>query len=372
MLCPLIKCYEIHYPDLSLLTNRTYWNNWKPKESTSEWRAYNKSIYKNNEIYKIKGINLNGLESDCVVPLGLWEYSLEDYFDILHQYGFNSVRLPLSYEIMANLSTEIKKECITKDNYLHEGNQARDVIKYIIRLCEERNMTLLVDLHTIGGIITEFPFTATIVEYMVVESWIKFMEEFHTYSTLFSIELKNEPHGFILLEEYIAHCGLVVYNVMKYFPKYQGLFVISGVQMDSSGWGSSFANLIHPNILCLVEYTDRYILSPHIYGNDVRGDALDEKEDDWYRYYGFLQTLKNHWKEACVLPTEIGGYMCEGSKDRDFFEKWSIFHKEKLGYKSGAYLWNLVGSYSADTGGLIEKDGKINLYKDALMNYLIE
>jgi hypothetical protein len=159
---------------------------------------------------------------------------------------------------------------------------------------------------------------------------------------------------------------------MKYFPKYQGLFVISGVQTDGSGWGSSFINLLHPNILCLVEYTDRYILSPHIYGTDVRGDALNENEDEWYRYYGFIQTLKNHWNTSTVVPTEIGGYMCEGSKDRDFFEIWRVFHKKKLGYTSGAYLWNLVGETSGDTGGLIEKDGKINLYKDALMNYLIE
>lgn len=372
ILCPLIKSYEIHYPDLSLLTNKTYWSNWRPKNSTSVWRSYNKSIYRNNEIYKIKGINLNGLESDCVAPLGLWEYSLEDYFDILHQYGFNSVRLPLSYEIMANLSMTIKKECITKDNYLREGMKARDVIKYIIKLCEKRNMTLIVDLHTINGVITEFPYTENVLEYLVVEAWLKFMEEFHEYPTLFSIELKNEPHGKITMGQYINHCGLVVYNVMKYFPKYQGLFVISGIQNDGSGWGQSMNGLLHPNILCLVQYTDRYILSPHIYGPDVRGQDLKETFVDWYKYYGFVKDLPNHWRDTSVLPTELGGYMCEGGKDRDFFENWKSYHKNILGYHSGGYLWNFLGKTSGDTGGLIEKDGKINLYKDALMNYLIE
>lgn len=375
------KNITITDPDFSLLSNETYWKEWKPPiPSKTIWRTENRKILRNNEPFYIKGVNLNGIESNCIAPLGLWDNTIAYYLDFMQDNKFNSLRLPVSYEVMADLNKPIG-QCVNADHNLRGGMPVGDLIQYILDESMKRKIYVLVDLHTIGGTITPDPWTSSVSEEMVITAWVNFMIRFGKHPALFAIEIKNEPHGLISMNEFTTHCAKVIYNIMNNVPEYQGLFVISGVEYHGSAWGgsfgsdkpsSSFQGLDHPNGLCLVGLVDRYVLNPHVYGTSVRGEGViweaHKENPAWESFYGFLSESDSHWRNAVILVTEYGGFMKEGSTDRAYYEAWLKWHLGK-GYTAGGYHWTFNGEFSGDTGGLIEK-GKVNDYKVDFCNRL--
>lgn len=352
---------ELNY---SLLNDAEYWKQWAPSKSNTTWRTCDRKIIHNEKPFYVKGVNLNGIESACVAPLGLWDHSLSYYLDFMIEHKFNAIRLPVSYEAMHDLTKGVG-QCVGAEQHLRGGMPVGELIKFILDEAAKRNIYVLVDLHTIGGHITPDPWTDTVTENNVIEAWVNFMKRYGAHPALFAVEIKNEPHGVISMEEFVNHCAKVVQRIISDVPAYQGLFVISGVEYKGSAWGGSFGSdakasstfqgLGHPNALCLVGLTDRYVLNPHVYGTDVRGSGVAwENGDAWERYYGFLQSEESHWKDAVILVTEYGGFMKEGGTDRDYYERWLAWHLGK-GYTAGGFHWTLDERFSSDTGGLIGK-----------------
>jgi hypothetical protein len=109
----------------------------------------------------------------------------------------------------------------------------------------------------------------------VVNAWLNFTERFWDHPALFATETKSEPWGSTTLNEFLDHCAYVTQNVDRTVPGYQGLFVVSGVQLNGSAWGGSyeksalesapFADLPHPSSLCAVNTSpDGYVFVPHV------------------------------------------------------------------------------------------------------------
>lgn len=328
---------------------------------TSEWTTRNNAMFYGNELFHLKGINWNGFESDCNVIHGLWANSLDHYLDLLHDNNFNAIRLPIPYEIMNDLDIQINPSCIMGDNSIHENTTIREFLPVLLDKLQARAMFAVFDLHTIGGVITEFPWTDTVSEDQVLDGWWKFAQAVQDHPAVMGFEIKNEPHGQCTTEDFHDHCANVILRLGLGSP-FKGLYFISGtskspVDGDSAPWGGTFEGIsgtCEHDALCRLNISEKIVFAPHVYGPDVRQDqALIENNQTFERRFGFL---KNHvfLNESAIVVTEFGGLMEAGGPDMDYFQRWSCYMKS-INLQPGAFFWTFPPS-SDDTGGLLLDD----------------
>jgi len=337
------------------------------------WSVNNGEIIYNNTIpYIIRGINWNGLESDCLIPHGLWKNSLMYYINLLKYHGFNSIRTPISYELMRNLNVIVNPYCVTAEPRLHNIT-VEDFLYIYFDTLKNEGITVLVDLHTIDGRITEYPYDNYITYSDTIDAWVEFLKKFG--DKIYAIELKNEPHGICNFNEFISWCKDAIYNI-EYKTNYQGLYFISGTQISNkyntmnNAWGGSFSDIDINNFP--IEYKNRIVLSPHVYGTSVRSDSVkDDGSENWFNAFGFIS--KNDWilNELPIIYTEIGGFLI--GTDMEYYTRFLNWVKEN-NLNKGIYWWTLPTT-SMDTGGLFNDDNmnelnwtKLNFIKTLIPN----
>lgn len=384
------------------------WDAWTPVPSNNTWRAANQTIFYKNKPFVVKGSSLNGFESGAQMILGLWNHPLSFYLDFLKTHAFNVIRIPLPYEAMIDLSRPIG-DVVQADPLFHANMPFKEAMRIVLDEIYKRDMFALPDMHTVHGYISEYPWDREVSGDQRAGAWINFMEEFWSHPALMGIELLNEAHGLCSLHELESWEAVVIHNVLQQFPEYQGLFFLGGTSYKgSAAWGGSYQNdndarkgsmrgsfnatwegtfqdndnemtrylmtfqgLDHPSALCAIGTIDRYVLSPHVYGYSVRGSGVaNEHEDTWEMCYGFIRNLPNHWKEAPIVPTEIGdSNMAQGSVNRAWYDGWAKYHTTKKNITNGAVWWT-AGPFSGDTGGLLDENGNADLGKLDFMDKL--
>lgn len=341
-----------------------WFDHWAPVPSNTTWRTQNRRILYRGQPVILRGINFHGVESECRVTHGLWKHPLSFYMDLLQNHKFNAVRVPLSYEVMSDLTQEIDAQCLSPAATEElESRYVRTVGEYLgvfMDMAWERGMVTLFDLHTINGTITEYPWTKTVHERDVLLAWANVAEHFSDHPGLLGFEVKNEPHGTMRMEEFDQHCARVIWQVRQQVgDRFQGLWFIGGVQVEDGPWGGTIGdigrpttleNITHPSILCTMNVTDRIVFSPHVYGPDVRGPRVaSEGWDVMERRFGYLYNRSNHWNQSVILATEIGGFL--GPDDLRYYERWRDY-VQTYGMDQGSFWWTLPET-SKDTGGLL-------------------
>lgn len=374
------------YPDtireapIEKMFNKTWWNNWAelPVSQASTWTTKDRMIHYEGKPFVVRGANFNGFETEfCRLPLGLSTKPLSFFLDFLRSEGFNAIRLPLSYEIMEDLSLPIGTGCSDAESQIKSGMPVGDAIKLFMDESWKRGIAVLFDLHTIDNVITPMPWTDKVNENMVVRAWLNILERFAVHPALMGIEIKNEPHETITLEMFLTHCAKVIHNIEISVPDFKGLYFISGIQ-DGGAWGGSFTHdtlsndfkgLAHPNILCTIStHSSQIVLNPHVYGTSVRGDDISyEGPKEWESRYGFITDLPNHWNYTTVLPTEIGGFLT--ASDKVYYYRWLDWHVHQKGFRAGGFWWTLA-PFSHDTGGIFNDDYSVNWEKVDFMKLL--
>lgn len=381
MMLHRVCSYVIMESPVDRLLNHSYWSSWNMKTSPRDapWKTANGVLMYNDREFIVRGANLNGFESDgCRVLLGLADKPMAFFLDFLHTHQFNTLRIPLSFEVMADLQLKIGN-CTRSEPALQAGTSTVEfAVSFLLDEAWRRGMFVLFDLHTIGGVITPMPWTEAVNENMVTEAWLLFLRRFHKHPALMGIEIKNEPHDTITLDVFLEHCAKVIRNIETYIPDFKGLYFISGIQRGGP-WGGAFdprvltagfAGLTHPSIVCTVDTPpDRLVFNPHVYGPGVRGeDAATEGPEAWETQYGFITSMNNHWNSSAILPTEIGGIF--NGTDRSYYDRWLLWHTGEKRIRAGAFWWT-TGPFSADTGGLFEEDYSVNWEKVNFMKRLV-
>lgn len=356
--------------------NATYWDTWQLRLSQTRWKSHNNLITLDDEPFRVRGVSFNGIESECRCPLGLFTKPLSFFTTLLQSNGVNAVRLPLAWEVMANLSLPIG-DCVGAEPLFRAGMPVGDMLELLLDHLHTKGIYALLDLHTIGGRITEYPWTDLVSEDQVILAWLNLMQRFHRHPAVMGAEIKNEPHGDQSMEGFLLHCTKVIRNIEHYLPAYEGLYFIAGVQNGGRPWGgayeksalaSSFRGFRHPNSLCTVDTgVDRLVLCPHVYGCDVRGEKVGaEGPAQWQADYGFVKDMDTHWRDNSIVPTEFGGYMKAGSCDRDYYERWLEWHRGDRNLTAGGFFWTL-GPFSQDTGGILDENYQVDWFK---LNFL--
>jgi endoglucanase len=136
---------------------------------------------------------------------------------------------------------------------------------------------------------------------------------------------------------------------------FDGLYFLGGVQDGTNPWGGTYeggTTLTDGPLFDLPALQQRLVLSPHVYGPDVRGEEVaGEGPDDMDRRFGFIRELSNAWGSVPIVPTEFGGYMRPGTPDSEYFERFLQYVQER-NMSSGTFFWTFPET-SYDTGGLL-------------------
>ena len=324
------------------------------------WTTRDNQLLYGNEIFRLKGVNWNGFESDCRVVHGLWTHPLEHYVEVLRKQDFNALRIPLSYEIMDNLNLPIKAACATADPSIYPDMTVRTYLSIFLDKMRANNLFVLFDLHTIDAQITEFPWTDQVTEAQVLAAWANFAKAFGQHPAIMGLEIKNEPHGMCTTTEFHRHSANVIDHIGDDF---NGLYFIDGTALSSvdglkAPWGGTFEEMspeCHDDDLCQLGIFQKIVFAPHVYGPDVRGDdALAENDDTFERRYGFLRKHA-FFHGSAIVVTEFGGRMSDvHGPDYQYFERWKRY-MEHANLTAGAFFWTFPPS-SFDTGGFLYDD----------------
>lgn len=329
-----------------------------PEPAGPPWRTAGNELTRGGEVFKLKGINWNGVESDCRAVHGLWEHGLDHYLDVLVQHRFNAVRVPIPYEAMADPGISVKPECTTADRHYAT---VHDFLTSFLEKAWARRLFVLFDLHSVDGAITEAPWTPAVSEAQVVDAWGSFAQTYGAHPAVMGIEIRNEPHGAVSLPEFHRHCRAVIDRVGAAAPGFDGLFFVSGttdspVDGDRPPWGGTLEALpsrCEDDALCQLGMADRIVFCPHVYGPDVRGLETVAGEDDstFERRFGFL---REHpiFNGSAIVATEFGGHL-RGS-DGAYFDEWLAFMRRRH-LPTNAFFWTFPPT-SSDTGGLLGTD----------------
>lgn len=328
-------------------------NKWFGSETL--WASRNQKLYHGSDVFELKGINWHGMESECRLVHGLWANTLDFYLNLLKTQKFNALRVPLSFELMENLDLEINPDCALADPAITPGMTSGQFLEFFLQKAKSQGMFVLFDSHTIGGQITEMPWSPEVSEDRVIAAWVNFAAKFGKHPAIIGFEIKNEPHGPCTTPIFHEHCAKVIQAIGT---KYEGLYFIDGTAfstIDHPPWGGSFES-ISPNCqedkLCMLGIPQRLVFAPHVYGPDVRGPQVsDESEAVFERRYGFL-TTHPFFNSSAITVTEFGGSIQD--TDYQYFLKWKEY-SEKKNLSTGAFFWTLPPS-SADTGGILLDD----------------
>lgn len=321
------------------------------------WATRDNQLYYGDHVFRLKGINWNGMESDCRLVHGMWANTLEHYLDLLKANEFNALRIPLSFEVMEDPGLPVNLDCATADADITPGMNAGQFLAAFLDKVQSRGMFVLFDMHTIGGQITEMPWTDDVSEERVVAAWTNFAEVFGRHPAVMGLEIKNEPHGPCTTADFHQHSAKVITSIGH---RYRGPYYIDGTagSSDQAPWGGTFEHIsktCEQDALCMLGMPERIVFAPHVYGPDVRGPTVSEENDATFeRRFGFL---RNHTflNRSAIIVTEFGGHMRDAKgPDYRYFERWKEY-MDRVNLTSGAFFWTFPPS-SGDTGGILLDD----------------
>jgi endoglucanase len=298
-------------------------------------------IYKNNQSLPIKGVNYFGFEElHCNVIHGLWANELNFYLNFVQENNFNSLRIPISYELGMNKDLLPNYDCIDLEkNPKMKNKTSREILHLLFEEANKRDIYILLDMHTKDNIITSK------AELSYIKSWLNILPEFMKYNNLLGIDLKNEPHFNENWNDYMLFISTALYQIDNI--NFKGLYFIEGIQTATSCWGCSFEDLNKNNFLI---NNPKVVFSPHAYGYDVRGDiVINDNENKFENWFGFLTEISDN----AVLIGEFGGLIT--SLDKEWHKKFSDYLKKKK--LTSFYFWSL-NCNSRDTEGLLKSDWK--------------
>lgn len=232
----------------------------------------------NNTMVNIRGINWYGFETDLRVIEGLWIHSIDWYLDLLKEYQFNALRIPISEQLILYEPSSIPAPENIKANHDLLHVKSIDILKILFEKCQSRGIAILLDLHVLK-IRTLHPLwylrkNKKYTEKSFFDTWKVLLNKFGSYPNLIGIELMNEPHDDATFGSSNKSTDIdqLFNRFMQHFPETPLIF------MDGIWWGKDFRNasldLLDPS---------RVVFSPHFYGPTLA--PLPDYSDKYINWY---------------------------------------------------------------------------------------
>lgn len=311
-----------------------------PLVFSAEWKTKGHKVYRNNEVYTLKGANWFGYDNGCNLVNGLWANPLTWYLDFIRSNNFNTLRIPFSYETAMNLDAKQSVYCLGDEKFYN----IRDSLDFLFVESKKRDINILMDFHRIHDDINETPLDILNMDQFIT-AWSNIIDIAIKYDNFMGIDIKNEPHGSTTLSQWAIFVNRVMYLINKKYPEFDGLYFIEGTQgIDFSGvWGSSFYGL-KPH---MIEVNEKVVFSPHVYSEiEVNQPNGNFNEDYFHKHFGFLLDMY----DSAIIIGETGGTLTD---DIGFFNNLSNYLK-KID-QTNLFWWSITPN-SENIGGLLRDD----------------
>lgn len=257
----------------------------------------------------IKGISIYGLETESRDFVCSWKHPVDYYIDQVKNLGFNTLRLPFSYQ------------------YVQENNfQKMDQFMWV---ANDRNMSIILDFHRVWSSHQgPDPFEGGVTMDQFVQCWLTVLYRYSEYPCLQHINSFNEYQG--TDAEFVNNYSRILFtNIEYYFPE-RFNYWITGTRWASDLRGINIED---------VPFNDRVGYSCHKY--PFSGTA-DEKDWD--------ATIPSNDTEKLVIGE--WGWM-EDKPEQVTWAKKFIKYLRKRGIQHSCY-WTIARSH--DTGNLWQDD----------------
>lgn len=323
----------------------------------------NRIVDSNGNPAVFNGLNWFGFETNNYSPHGLWSNSMESYFDMIQQHGYNLIRLPYSNQMFDAGSMPVSIDPITNPGLT--GKTPIQVMDKVVEEAGKRNIKIILDRHRPdSGGQSELWYTAQYSEQRWIDDWVMLAQRYAGNPTVIGADLHNEPHGpaswgtgNLATDWRLAaeRAGNAIHAVNpEWLILVEG--VSSNVQGDSSNywWGGNLKGVRHYPVRLNVP--NKLVYSPHDYGPGVAdqpwfsdGNFPNNMTSIWDQYWGYIS------KEniAPLLVGEFGGRSVDTSSVEG---KWQNKLVDYIKENDLYWTYWCLNPNSGDTGGLLLDD----------------
>jgi len=315
------------------------------------WRGQSDGLYLNDIHVKIKGINWYGFETTKRCIEGLWENPVSYYLQYLHEQKFNALRIPISEDMVLYDNAVILPEYIKAEPRALNATPV-ELLDIIFQDAAEHNMIILLDIHRLKyGLTTPFWYIPDNSNYTVdtiIFTMDQLIQRYSTYPNFLGIDLYNEPHYNATYgsgdetdwKVFIEQC---VSTLFPRYPERSFFFFVNGID-----WGKNLTHYGSNAPAIDPQYTQRIILSPHVYGPTLNYIPSLEKNALYALWDVMFGYLKSWGFPLCI--GEWGGVF--GKKDE---KRWLQTFAQYLidNNMTDNFFWAL-NPFSKDVGGLMK------------------
>lgn len=338
--------------------------------------ARSDGVYLDNIRFVIKGVSYFGMESDILVPHGLWggdaSTTLAQIAELLVAHEFNVVRVPLAVRAVLENALVDKYKMMNEAEVVAGSQELRylDVLDYVVRVFAEHQLLVLLDAHVLepGGPITPLWYDASGTSDWIQQAWTVLASRYASCWNIIGADLKNEPHGDATwgsgdrATDWRLAATDLSEHILGICPRW--LIFVEGIQFFTSQshceqgdalpcfWGENLCGV--QQFPVKLSIPNRLVYSPHAYGPDVADQPYfhdpqfpKNMTSVWDAHFGFVRT-------ESVGSVVIGEW---GGKYRsDVDRKWQNEFAEYLRTRAIDAIYWCVNPNSGDTEGLLEND----------------
>ncbi|OOM79587.1 endoglucanase E1 precursor [Clostridium puniceum] len=339
-----------------------------------------------NEV-RLTGIAWFGNETPNGSYHGLWANTLDDILDKVADNGFNTLRVPLSVQLVNEWRQGNYPMPDSINDYVNpdlKNKNSLEILDKSILTCKKKGIKVMLDMHRIiNGSQSNLWYTDKYSVEDYEECWKWLANHYKNDDTVIAMDIFNEPHGKAYRQEQAAKWDestdidnwkyeaekvgkeildinpnlLIMVEGIETYPK-EG-FDYSTKAIDNyygTWWGGNLRGVQeHP--VNIENHPNQVVYSPHDYGPGV-------SMQPWFEN-GFTKEslLKEAWEPnwfyiqdkniAPLLVGEWGGNM-DGSNNQKWMQALADFITEK---NINHTFWCLNPN-SGDTGGILGYDFK--------------
>ncbi|QHQ35477.1 cellulase family glycosylhydrolase [Algicella marina] len=334
----------------------------------------------NGDAVEIRAVNWFGLESDIMVPHGLWARNWQDMMNEMVDVGFNTIRLPFSHEAIDAASRPGNGVDYGQNPDL-QGLTPLQIIDEILDYADEIGLRVILDHHRSGQGAgpndNGLWYTDAYSEADWIEMWEFLAARYGDHPAVIGADLHNEPHSGVWggggANDWARAAEAAGNAVLAVAADW--LIIIEGVgsyQGDSYWWGGQLEGVRDRPIE--LDVAGRLVYSPHDYPASVFDQPWFSDGSDLF------EVFREHWGfiyEEGIAPILIGefGSRLETAADRAWAEAIVAYLEGDFdgdgtpdigaGEAGMSFAWWSWNPNSGDTGGILN-DGWTTLRQNAI------
>jgi len=339
---------------------------------------------------RLKAVNWFGGEGEKFTPNGTWTHSYKTLIDLMAGWGFNTIRLPWSGDVVTPGRMPLSIKATTNPDLV--GLNALEVFDKLIDYAGTKGMWVVLDHHrrTSGSGPDGSPIDPSYPKVKWIADWETLATRYKDNITVIGADVHNEPDDmdWPSWKTHAQDCGNAIHAIAPdWLIIVEGTAgqINEGTPNEHGSWSGSNLSFVATQPIVLTK-PNKLVYSPHEYGQSVNGLmswlAYDDKPQP-----AFPSNMPAFWRDcwgfifeeniAPIWIGEFGGWFgIDGSgvdKRKRHRDEERLWLAKLMQYMNGDFDLNGTSSLPAgkkgisfaywclnpnggDTGGLLHDD----------------